>query len=245
MSSASPTVGAPPAQAPRPALPPGARILRVLGWTLITAGLVVLLYLVYSLFFTSLETSAAQAQLLERWEQEVGTGALPPADPVEEPTPTAPTPEPVEEVAEPELGSATALIRFVRPGSDEPPVRADPLLVVEGVSVAALQKGPGHYPDSALPGAAGNFAVAGHRTTYGAPFYNLDQLVAGDEVHATGRDGVTHVYVVREQRVVSPFDVWVVEPDPLETGRPTLTLTTCNPRFSNAQRLVVFAELVG
>lgn len=105
-------------------------------------------------------------------------------------------------------------------------------------------RGPGHYPQTASPGADGNFAVAGHRTTYGAPFFHLDELRDGDEVHVTDTDGSRHVYEVRMQRSVSPGDVLVIGPDPLQTGRATLTLTTCNPRFSNRERLVVHAELV-
>jgi sortase A len=220
-------------------VPLAVRLLRGVGWTLIAAGVVVLLYLVYSLFFTNMETNAAQADLLERWELEVGSGAateLPGEADTEDVAP--------EDEATLDVGAAAAVIEFVRPGSEEPPVHADPLFVVNGVTLANLRSGPGHYPGTALPGQDGNFAVAGHRTTYGAPFFHLDQLEAGDEIHATGRDGVTHVYAVRELRVVSPADTWVVGPDPLETGRPTLTLTTCHPRFSQAQRLIAFAELV-
>jgi sortase A len=227
---------APPAAPRPPRVPLTVRLLRGVGWTLISAGVVVLLYLVYSLFFTNLETNAAQAELLERWELEVGGGAVE--------LPAAPTEETEEPEAAPDLGSAAAMIQFVRPGSDEPPVRKEPLLVVEGVTLANLRAGPGHYPGTARPGEEGNFAVAGHRTTYGAPFFHLDELVEGDEIHATGRDGVTHVYRVRELRVVSPRDTWVVGPDPLETGQSMLTLTTCHPRFSQAQRLIAFAELV-
>jgi sortase A len=214
------------------------RLLRVVGWTLITAGIVVLLYLVYSLFFTNLETNAAQADLLERWELEVETGAAPGGalPGAEDPTDDGPA-----EAVDP--GTAVASIEFARPGSVIVPVHEGPLFVVDGVTLEALKSGPGHYPGTARPGQPGNFAVAGHRTTYGAPFFNLDQLLAGDEVRVTGRDGVAHVYVVREQRIVSPLDTWVVGPDPLETGRPTLTLTTCHPRFSQAQRMIVFAEL--
>ena len=210
--------------------------LRIIGWTLVVAGVVVLLYLVYSLLFTRFQTQEAQAELLERWELEVG-------EPAPE-LPGAPDPASTEDPAPVDPGSAVAVLQFARPGSDLRPVREDPLLVVPGVDLTTLQRGPGHYPESALPGQDGNFAVAGHRTTYGAPFFNLDQLRPDDEILATGRDGVTHTYRVRETRVVAPTELWVVDRDPLGTGRPTLTLTTCHPRFSNGQRLIVFAELV-
>jgi sortase A len=227
------------------AVPLSARILRSVGWTLIGAGVVVLLYLVYSLLFTNLETNAAQAQLLDRWEAEVtGGGADAPAPAPEElpgeenpADPDTPDPEAVDP------GQAVAAIQFNRPGSDERPVRDDPLFVVSGVDVNTLKRGPGHYPGTAGPGEDGNFAVAGHRTTFGAPFFSLDELEAGDEVEVTDRGGVVHVYTVRESRIVAPTDTGVIGPDPLDTGVPTLTFTTCHPRFSAAQRLIVFAEL--
>lgn len=216
------------------------RALRYTGWTLIIAGTVVLLYVVYSLFFTNLTTDAAQADLSEEWDRLVA--------PVEEEPPAPdepdPAPEPEPEPALPP-GSAFAVLEFSRPGTDEPPVHADPLFVVSGVGRQDLMRGPGHYPETAEPGAAGNIGIAGHRTTYGSPFFHLDQLVEGDEIHVTGRDGERHTYRVAGQQVVAPSDVWVLDPDPLGSGNPTLTLTTCHPRFSAAQRLVVFAELVG
>lgn len=213
----------------------GVRALRVVGWLFLLAGVVVLLYIVYSLLFTNLQTQAEQSSLLEQWQLDVGeVGAAPaPVDPAAAPVPLSVDP-----------GDALAVLQFARPGSSEPIVSAEPMFVVGGVGVADLQRGPGHYPTSALPGAGGNFAVAGHRTTYGAPFYHLDRLAPGDEVLVTDRTGQRFTYRVAEQRVVGPGDSAVLGPDPLGNGRPTLTLTTCNPRFSNAQRLIVFAELV-
>lgn len=212
------------------------RALRVIGWTFITAGCVVLLYLVYSLYFTGFETGAAQAELSEEWERTVRAA---PADRTDDPVVGA-----TEDAPVPLDDGAVAMLEFERPGSNEPPVRADPLFVVEGVTLADLTKGPGQYPDTAAPGEDGNFAVAGHRTTYGAPFFHLDQLRENDEIHVTGRDGVRHTYRVVDQEVVRPGDVWVIGPDPRDSGEPTLTLTTCHPKFSAAERLVVFAELV-
>ncbi len=211
------------------------RVARVAGWTLITAGVVVLLYVVHLLFVSNLHTDQAQRGLAEAWATEV-----------EEPDDPDATPEPEEPADEPvDVGEAYAALWFERPGSDEPVVRDGELYVVSGVTPEALRRGPGHYPDSSPPGGEGNFAVAGHRTTYGAPFYHLDELVIGDEVHVVGRDGRHWRYVVRETMVVSPDDTWVVGPDPLGDGLPLLTLTTCHPRFSAAQRYVVFAGLDG
>lgn len=114
---------------------------------------------------------------------------------------------------------------------------------MEGVEPEQLKRGPGHYPSTARPGNAGNFAIAGHRTTYGAPFYHLDQLTPGDEIHVVDRQGHEWIYVVRTSRVVDPSAKWVLGEDPLGSGKPTMTLTTCHPRFSSAKRLVTFAEL--
>jgi sortase A len=139
-------------------------------------------------------------------------------------------------------GDAYAVLWFERDG--EPIVTDEPLYVVEGVTLDDLRAGPGHYPESDSPGGDGNLAVAGHRTTYGAPFWSLDELSDGDTIHVVDRDGEEWVYAYREQRVVSPADTWVVDEDPLETGAPTITLTTCHPRFSAAQRLIAWGELV-
>ena len=218
------------------------RALRYTGWALITAGTVVLLYVVYSLFFTNLTTDAAQADLSREWDRLVAPVEVEEEPPADEPDP-APDPEPEPEPAV-QPGSAFAVLEFSRPGTEEPVVHAEPLFVVSGVGRQDLMRGPGHYPETAEPGAAGNLGIAGHRTTYGSPFFHLDQLVEGDEIHVTGRDGERHTYRVAGQQVVAPSDVWVLDADPLGSGKPTLTLTTCHPRFSAAQRLVVFAELV-
>lgn len=105
--------------------------------------------------------------------------------------------------------------------------------------MADLKKGPGHYPGTALPGGSGNAAIAGHRTTYGAPFFRVDELEAGDPIFITIRGG-RYRYDVSELKIVAPEDAWVLEPT--EDNR--LTLTTCHPRYSAAQRLIVVAQLV-
>lgn len=222
--------------------------LRGVGWLCVAAGAVVGLYLVYSLLFTNLQTQQTQDVIGQRWERDVGdvdepweleVGAVD-----ETAVPAGEGPEDPAEGPAAAPGTAVAVLEFARAGTGEPLVRQDPLFVVEGVRVDDLKRGPGRYPASELPGQPGNFAVAGHRSTYDAPFYNLDQLAAGDEVRVTDRDGERFTYRVVEQRIVGPAADEVLREDPLGTGRPTLTLTTCHPRFSNAQRLVVFAELV-
>jgi sortase A len=129
-------------------------------------------------------------------------------------------------------GDAVAVIRIPRIGVDK--------AVVEGVSRADLREGPGHYPSTPLPGQPGNAAIAGHRTTYGAPFYRLDQLSAGDVVSVTTRQGEFR-YLVADSQVVKPSQTEALEP----TLDNRLTLTTCHPRFSARERLVVTATLQG
>lgn len=119
-------------------------------------------------------------------------------------------------------------------------------VVVEGVTSGDLQKGPGHYPGTALPGRLGNVVISGHRTTYGHPFNRLDELRPGDAIVLEVRDRY-FTYRVTTHRVVDPGDVAVTLPVPDRPGarpaRRLLTLTTCNPKYSAATRLVVHAEL--
>jgi sortase A len=110
---------------------------------------------------------------------------------------------------------------------------------VQGVGLNSLAKGPGHYAGTPLPGAPGNVAIAGHRTTHSAPFWALDALGPGDLVTLDTRAGA-FVYRVVWRRVVGPYDWSVIGP----TAKPSLTLTTCNPRFSGTERMVVRAILV-
>jgi sortase A len=114
------------------------------------------------------------------------------------------------------------------------------------VNVDDLRKGPGHYPSTQMPGHEGNSAIAGHRTTYSHPFGDLDQLAVGDEIRLVTVQGDFH-YKVTELRVVDPTEVSVLDPSP-DPARPghdlaTLTLTTCNPKYSAEQRLIVHAQL--
>ncbi|HEY1733439.1 MAG TPA: class E sortase, partial [Acidimicrobiales bacterium] len=109
---------------------------------------------------------------------------------------------------------------------------------VEGVATAELAMGPGHYPGTPLPGERGNVAIAGHRTTYAHPFYDLDQVTPGGTIVLTTAQGI-FVYTADAEQVVQPTDVAVVG----SSSRAVLTLTTCNPRYSAATRLVVTATL--
>lgn len=115
------------------------------------------------------------------------------------------------------------------------------VVVVEGTSASALRAGAGHYPETPLPCELGNSAVAGHRTTYGRPFNQLDRLVPGDEIIFETPIGTCRYEVDRKPFVIQPTDLSVLAPTP----EATVTLTTCHPKGSARQRLIVKGRLVG
>ena len=205
--------------------------LRGTGQTLITLGLVVLLFCVYELKITNLVTARAQDRLGDELRR---TWAEPP------PPATAEPGEPV--VADPavEIGDAYAVLHV--PGLDG----WDPKVVVEGVSTEDLKNGPGHIPETADPGELGNLVLSGHRTTYGAPFERFDELSPGDVVVVETRDG-WFTYTMTGAEIVAPTAVevtYAVPGDP--TATPTerlLTLTTCHPKYSAQSRLILRGEL--
>jgi len=112
-------------------------------------------------------------------------------------------------------------------------------VVVAGTGTSSLRLGPGHYPGTPLPGARGTVAIAGHRTTYGAPFRRLDRLGRGDRVEVRMPYG-TFVYRVEQRRIVAPTALWVTR----RAGYDRLILSACHPLYSAAKRIVVFARLV-
>ena len=110
--------------------------------------------------------------------------------------------------------------------------------IVQGDDDLSLQKGPGHYPDTAFPGLGRTVAIAGHRTTYLAPFRHIDALRPGDEV-IVQMPYARFTYVVEFHRIVAPTAVWVTH----DVGYERLVLSACNPLYSAAQRIIVFARL--
>jgi sortase A len=205
-------------------------VLRGIGQTLITIGVVLLLFCVYELKVTNLVTEREQEQLQEEIER---AWAAP-----------APTPPPGSPPPPVELGTGIAVLRIpvLDDGADDPFAK----VVVEGTSLADLKKGPGRIRESQQPGELGNLVISGHRTTYGAPFADLDRLRPGDAVVVETRD-TWFTYRVTGTRIVSPTAVEVTLPVPGQPGvAPTesvLTLTTCHPRYSARQRMVVSAAL--
>ena len=126
-------------------------------------------------------------------------------------------------------GDSIARIEIPEIGVDE--------FVVEGTDTASLRKGPGHYPETPLPGEPGTTAIAGHRTTYGAPFRRIDQLRRGDRILVDMPDG-RFVYRVERTKIVDDQDLSVLDP----VGHQQLILSACHPLYSAAQRIIVFAR---
>jgi sortase A len=132
---------------------------------------------------------------------------------------------------EPLEGDAIARIEIPAIGVSE--------YVVEGTDTGDLRKGPGHYPETPLPGDPGTAAIAGHRTTYGAPFRNIDDLERGGVIRVDMPDG-RFVYRVEETKIVDDSDLSVLEP----VGHRRLMLSACHPLYSAAERVIVFARQV-
>jgi len=218
-------------------------VVRGIGQLLITLGIVILLFVVYELWVTGLYTKAQQHKLLNRitqdWLGQKGLGEISTKKPGIDHVP---------------IGSGIAVLRIPRFGKNYE------MVIVEGTGYSDLQKGPGHYPGTAFPGQVGNFAVAGHRTTYDAPFNRIDTIRRGDAIvletktmwftyraeDVPAAKGYPHVPY---QEIVSPSDVAVAYPVPDQPNRDAkpslkmLTFTSCNPKYSAAQRIVVHAVL--
>jgi sortase A len=110
----------------------------------------------------------------------------------------------------------------------------------EGMALTAINRGPSHWPDTALPGEVGNVVVAGHRVTYSKPFNRLDELVPGDQVVFRMADGSVHTYAVTELAIIAPEDLWIAD----QTFQHTATLFACHPKGSARQRIVAKLQLL-
>ena len=233
-----------------------ARILGRIGRFFISAGLVALAFVAYQLWGTGILQAQAQGGLAEDFRELTEQLELVETPPVPTPTavavpdapPTAlltasPTPATFVPVAavEREVGQVVGRLMIPRIDLGQ--------FVVEGVGAEELQKGPGHYVGTPMPGMAGNVGLAGHRTTWGAPFHRIDELRPGDPITLempwgeatyevighTGDDGSERGYFI-----VDPTDVWVLD----QEGENRLTLTSCHPKYSARQRIIVTARLI-
>lgn len=192
------------------------RTLRIAGYLFLAGALGIGVYLAWLLWGTGLTTKRIQAELRPQIEKELGTKnpSDPSADTVRLP------------------GRAIAIMQIPRIDLD--------MVVVEGTGTEQLKMGPGHYTNTAYPWQDhGRVGIAGHRTTYLHPFYSLDKMREGDPIILETEYG-TFRYVVTRVFVTSPSNASVLD----QTKDPTLVLTTCNPRFSASQRLIVLADRV-
>ncbi|MGH3645720.1 MAG: class E sortase [Micromonosporaceae bacterium] len=192
---------------------------RGFGELLITFGLVVLLFAGYEVWGKAAQVDAAQNALDNKIEDTWGGG--------EQPTKSKPLP-------------GDAIARLYIPKLDKHWV------VVQGVKPADIKNAPGHYPDTVMPGKVGNFSIAGHRAK--AMFWDLDKLQPGDKIFVEDQK-YFYEYVISETKIVLPNAVEVVAPVPGRPGEtakdPMLTLTTCNPKWDNYERLIVHAKTSG
>src|SRR5271163_4306743 len=208
------------------------RVVDIFGRILIGLGVLLLLFTAYQIWGTSFQESRTQSGLRSQLQQETNNDAIRRALAQESALDKLPTGPPVTapRTQDPAEGNPIGDIRI--------PVIGINQVVVEGTNTPDLRKGPGHYIGTPLPGQAGNSSIAGHRTTYGHPFYNLDSVKVGDPIVVTTLQGI-FVYDATKSFVVSPSDTTVVD----NVIANQLTLTTCNPRFSATSRLVVQAML--
>ena len=190
-------------------------------------GVIVILFVVWQLWGTAIAQGQAQNQLKAQFDALRAHHHPPKA------TAAGPSLIPASvRVPAPADGSVVAELQIPALGVDQ--------YVVEGTTTDDLSKGPGHYTGTAAPGQAGNVAIAGHRTTHGAPFNRLGDLRRGDRIIVTTTSDESLTYIVSgTPQAVSPNDVAVLN----YFGDNRITLTTCTPEFSAAQRLIAVGEL--
>jgi sortase A len=220
----------------------------VLGELFITAGVVVLLFLGWQVWLNDIIVGAEQTnaanELAEQWAAETPTTGTPTPTPAatEDPTSAPVVTVPVEPVvmAEPDAGETFANLIIPRLGAD---YRRP---IAEGTGHDVLNNratGVGHYPQTQLPGQVGNFAVAAHRTTYGASFHDVNTLLVGDSIYVETQDG-WYRYVYRSTEYVRPTGVGVLDQVPQVPGVAStdriITMTSCHPYYSAAERIISY-----
>ncbi len=229
------------------------KVLKILLYVFIVAGIVMIAYPIYTNFIAS----RAESENLSAWEQQK-------QDPNIEETGSNPDGEisSTESIEQEDTG--------IQQGEDDPVMDTGqngfiitetesglsaedffPLkmsipkieleyIVYEGTDTVTLKKGPGHMTLTPLPGEEGRCTISGHRTTYGSPFIRVDEMEEGDIIYLETQDDRSYTYIVTGFEVVKPTDVYILE----GTDKIELLLTTCHPKFSAATRLIIIAELV-
>lgn len=220
-----------------------------IGKTLITLGLLMFAFVGYQLWGTGIQTARAQNKLESQFEEMMRatttvvtttTTTAPPTESTIAPTESTVAPTSTVPVAPPAPpvpnGDALARMAIPRIGLD--------WIVVQGVGVDDLKKGPGHFRETPMPGQLGNSAIAGHRTTHGAPFGDVDELEPGDLIIVTMANGAgVFTYSVTGTIIVSPSEYAAVIPT-VDPTIATLTLATCHPEYTSRERMIVKAVLV-
>jgi sortase A len=198
--------------------------LGVIGKLMITVGLLMLGFVVYQLWGTGIKTQQAQRELAKEYEQLTATTIQNSGSPTSS-VPPLPS----------ETNEGDVIGRIVMPdiGVNK--------WVVAGATMDMLERGPGLFANTALPGQLGNSAIAGHRTSYGAPFSRIDQLDPGDDITVVTPRG-SFTYAVTETKIVPATAVEVL--DTVDPEKATLTLVSCHPKWTSRERIVVFADLV-
>ena len=228
-----------------------------IGKTLIATGLLLFGFVAYQLWGTGIETARAQNSLENEFEELLAgttpTTASPTPTSVDGTTPGSTTVAPIPTDSTPQDTAVSTTAPEVAAVATLPQIaEGDPIariemprigvdkIVVAGVEKTDLKKGPGHYPETPMPGQLGNAAIAGHRTTFGQPFFDVDKLDNGDEIILTTLTG-RYVYRVTGQQIVSPNDYQVISTT--DPTRATLTLTSCHPKYTARERIIISAEL--
>ena len=211
-------------------------VIGVLGELLITAGVFIFLFLGWQLWLNDLVVGGEQREDAIALSRELGSAAAPP-------TTVAPDVDFGEPVVSPVASDTTKFANIYVPRFGADYVRT----IAEGVgSSTVLRTGVGHYPGTQMPGEVGNFAIAAHRTTWGAPFNQIGNLQVGDKIYIQTAEG-WYTYLFRSLEYVRPTGVDVLAPVPQLPGvAPTdrvLTMTSCNPMLSQAERIIAYAVL--
>lgn len=218
-------------------------VVGVIGEVLITAGVVALLYVAWQLWVGDMiygaQARSAAEQVAEQWASDTPVAPVPTAEPAE-PDPAEPAPAAPVVLPEPADAEVFALMRIPRLGSDYVYEMAGGITRARTLDKTRI----GHYPGTSMPGQPGNFAVAAHRTTYGAPFHRIAELRVGDAIVVETPDG-WYTYRFRTLEYVTPNEVEVLLPVPQQLDVPAgtayLTMTSCSPMYSMTERIVAYA----
>ncbi|GAB3270747.1 class E sortase [Arthrobacter pigmenti] len=213
---------------------------QVLGELLVTAGIVLLLFVAWELWWTNVQADQRHEDVVESLAhtfKDTGPGDKPADKPADTAGNQGPPPvtdevgpqEPIGILYVPRFGD-----EYTRP-------------IISGVgSVVLDQLGLGHYPDTAMPGAVGNFAIAGHRQTHGKVLDEIHTLVPGDKLYVQTEAGY-YTYVFRNKQIVLPHRSDVLLPVPTQPGAEPqerlMTMTSCNPRFGDQERIIAYSSL--